>query len=58
MNRTPNRIRLEIGHRHHGFVQDTGTSNTTFMIRMLLEQAVEMQNTYLCFTYTIVFDII
>ena len=58
MNRARSRIRLEIGKEQCGFVQDAGTRNAIFMIRMLSERAIEMQkDLHLCFIdYTKAFD--
>jgi len=41
-----------------GFVEDAGTRNAFFMVRMLSERAIEMQNyLYMCFIdYTKAFD--
>ena len=58
MNRARSRIRPEIGKEQCGFVQDAGTRNAIFMIRMLSERAIEMQkDLHLCFIdYTKAFD--
>ena len=43
MKRTKNMIRPEIGEEQCGFVQDAGTRNAIFTIRLLAERALEMQ---------------
>ena len=50
MNRTRSRIRPEIRKDQCGFVQDAGTRNAIFIVRMISELAIEMQkDLYLCF---------
>ena len=51
-------IRPEIGREQFGFVQDAGTRNAIFIIRMMSERAIQMQrNMYLCFIdYSKAFD--
>ena len=58
MNRARNRIIPEIGKEQCGFIQDSGTRNAIFMMRMLSERAIEMQkHIYVCFIdYTKAFD--
>jgi len=58
MYRAQRKIRREIGKEQCGFMEDTGTRNAIFMIRMLAERAIEMQgDLYLCFIdYTKAFD--
>lgn len=43
INRPRSRIRPEIGQEQYGFVKDTGTRNVTFIIRMISEKAIHMQ---------------
>jgi len=58
MRRTRNKTRPEISKLQCGFVEDSGTRNAIFMIRMLSERAIEMQrNLFLCFIdYSKAFD--
>ena len=58
MYRAQRKIRREIGKEQCGFMEDTGTRNAIFMIRMLADRAIEMQgDLYLCFIdYTKAFD--
>ena len=50
MKRTKNRIRPEIGEEQYGFVQDAGTRNAIFTIRLLAERALELQkDIFICF---------
>ena len=58
MKRARNKIRPEIPKTQCGFVEDCGTRNAIFMLRMLSERAIEMkQDLYLCFIdYTKAFD--
>ena len=58
MKRARNKIRPEIPKTRCGFVEDCGTRNAIFMLRMLSERAIEMkQDLYLCFIdYTKAFD--
>ena len=44
------KIRPEISEEQYGFVKENGTTNAIFLLRMLSERAIEMQNdVYLCF---------
>ena len=43
MMRARSRIRPEIGREQCGFVEDSGTRNSIFMVRMISERAIEMQ---------------
>ncbi|XP_042870688.1 uncharacterized protein LOC122252328 [Penaeus japonicus] len=58
MERARSRIRPEIGNVQYGFVQDAGTRNAIWMVRMLSERAIEMQkDLFMCFIdYTKAFD--
>ena len=58
MTRARSRIKPEIGKEQCGFVDDAGTRNAIWMIRMLSERAIEMQkDLYMCFIdYTKAFD--
>ena len=58
MARTRKAIRPEIGKEQFGFVQNAGTRNAIFILRMLLETAIERQrNLYVCFIdYSKAFD--
>ena len=58
MMRARCRIRPEIGKEQFGFVQDAGTRNAIFVLRMLSERAIEMQkDLYICFIdFTKAFD--
>ena len=58
MMRARSRIKPEIGKEQFGFVQDAGTRNAIFILRMLSERAIEMQkDLYVCFIdYTKAFD--
>ena len=50
MKRTKNRIRPEIGEEQYSFVQDAGTRNAIFTIRLLAEWVLEMQkDIFICF---------
>ena len=50
MPRIRNKIHPEISTEQYGFMKDKGTKNAIFVLRMLSEQAVQMQQTmYLCF---------
>ena len=50
MRRTRNKTRPEISKLQRGFVEDSGTRNAIFIIRMLSERFIEMQrNLFLCF---------
>lgn len=40
INKTHSRIRSEIEQEQYGFFQGTGTRNTVFKIKMLLEEAI------------------
>ena len=56
--RARSRITPEIGMEQFGFVEDSGTRNAIFVIRMITERAVEMQkDVFMCFIdYTKAFD--
>jgi len=56
--RARSRIKPEIGIEQFGFVEDSGTRNAIFVLRNILERAVEMQkDVYMCFIdYTKAFD--
>ena len=58
MMRARCKIRPEIGREQCGFVEDSGTRNAIFMVRMISERAIEMQkDVYMCFIdYTKAFD--
>lgn len=58
MNRALGRIRSEIKQKQDSLVQDTGTRNAIFIIRILSEWAVQVyKDLYLCFLdYTNAFD--
>jgi len=58
MARARNKIKFEISEVQCGFVEDAGTRNAFFMVRMLSERAIEMQkDLYMCFIdYTKAFD--
>ncbi|GFN76223.1 endonuclease-reverse transcriptase [Plakobranchus ocellatus] len=58
MMRVRNKIRPEIGDTQCGFVEGKGTINAVYMLRMIIERALEMQkDIYLCFIdYTKAFD--
>ena len=43
MEKVCSRIRSEIGKEQCGFVEDTGTRNAIFMVRMISERAIEKQ---------------
>ena len=50
MRRARSKINPEIGEQHCGFVEDAGTRNAIFMVRMLSERAIKMQKElYMCF---------
>ena len=56
--RLGSRIWPEIGREQFGFVEDAGTRNAIFVLRVITEKAVEMQkDIYMCFIdYTKTFD--
>ena len=58
MMRVRNKIRPEIAEEQCGFVEDKGTANAVYMLRTLIERAIEVQkDVYLCFIdYTKAFD--
>ncbi|GFO10081.1 endonuclease-reverse transcriptase [Plakobranchus ocellatus] len=58
MMRVRNKIRPKIGDTQCGFVEGKGTTNAVYMLRMIIERALEMQkDIYLCFIdYTKAFD--
>ena len=58
MSRARNKISREISNTQCGFVRDKGAGNAIFMVRMLFERAVEMQqDLFLCFIdYSKAFD--
>ena len=58
MKRARNKIRPEIGKEQFGFVEDAGTRNAIFVLRMISERAIEMKkDLYICFIdYTKAFD--
>ncbi|GFO30221.1 ankyrin-1 [Plakobranchus ocellatus] len=58
MLRIRNKIKPEIAEEQCGFVEDKGTSNAIYILRTLIERALETQkDVYLCFTdYTKAFD--
>lgn len=41
MNRARSRIRCQIEQEEHDFVEDTGMKTVTFLIRMILESAIQ-----------------
>ena len=48
--RARSRITPEIGIEQFGFVEDTGTRNAIFVLRVITERAVEMQkDVFMCF---------
>ena len=48
--RIKHRIHPEIAEQQYGFMPDKGTRNATFVLRMLSERQIEMQqDLYLCF---------
>ena len=53
-----NKLKPEIGKEQCGCMEDTGTRNAIFMLRMLSERAIEMQReVYVCFIdYTKAYD--
>ncbi|GFN73966.1 retrovirus-related pol polyprotein from type-2 retrotransposable element r2dm [Plakobranchus ocellatus] len=58
MLRIRNKIKPEIAEEQCGFEEDKGTSNAIYILRTLIERALEVQNdVYLCFIdYTKAFD--
>ncbi|GFN95634.1 endonuclease-reverse transcriptase [Plakobranchus ocellatus] len=58
MLRIRNKIKPEIAEEQCGFVEDKGTSNAIYILRTLIERALEVQKgVYLCFIdYTKAFD--
>src|SRR5688572_3275794 len=58
MMRARNKLKPEIGNEQCGFMEDTGTRNAMFKLRMISERAIEMQkDVYACFIdYTKAFD--
>ncbi len=48
MMRARSKTKAEIGEEQFGFVQDAGTRNAIFMVRMLTERAIEMQRDLFC----------
>ena len=56
--RLRSRIQPEIGREQFGFVEDAGTRNAIFVLRVITERAVEMQkDIYMCFIdYAKAFD--
>ncbi|GFO13981.1 endonuclease-reverse transcriptase [Plakobranchus ocellatus] len=58
MLRIRNKIKPEIAEEQCGFVEDKGTSNAIYILRSLIERALEVQkDVYLCFIdYTKAFD--
>ena len=58
MQRARSKIKTEIRKEQCGFVEDSGTRNAIWMVRMLSERAIEMQkDLYMCFIdYTKAFD--
>ena len=56
--RVRNKINPEIAEEHCGFVEGKGTANAIFILRTLIERALEIQkDVYLCFIdYTKAFD--
>ena len=50
MLRIRNKIHPEISTEQYGYMKDKGTKNAIFVVRMLSERAIQMQQTmYLCF---------
>ena len=48
--RARSRIKPEIGVAQFGFVEDAGTRNAIFVLRMITERAIEMQkDVFICF---------
>ena len=43
MMRAPRRNKLEIGEEQCGVLEDAGTRNTIFMVRMIFIKSIEMQ---------------
>ena len=58
LQRARSRIAPEIGIEQFGFVEDAGTRNAIFVLRMITERAVEMQkDVFMCFIdYSKAFD--
>ena len=58
MLRARNKIRRKISEEQYGFMQDKGTRNAIYILRILAERAIEMQeDAYLCFIdYSKAFD--
>ncbi|GFO05641.1 RNA-directed DNA polymerase from mobile element jockey-like [Plakobranchus ocellatus] len=58
MLRVRNKIKPEIAEEQRGFVEDKGASNAIYILRTLIERALEIQkDVYLCFIdYTKAFD--
>ena len=58
MARTKVKIQQEISDVEYGFVKDSGTRNSIFILRMLCERSIEMQQKlFLCFIdYTKAFN--
>ena len=58
MGRVRNKVKREIGEEQCGFVEGKGTANGIFLLRNLMERAIEMQqDLYMCFIdYTKAFD--
>ena len=56
--RARSRIKPEIGKEQFGFVEDAGTRNAIYVLRMITERAVEMQkDVFMCFIdYSKAFD--
>ena len=56
--RVRNKINPEISEEQFGFVEGKGTTNAIFILRTLIERALEIQkDVYLCFIdYTKAFD--
>ena len=58
MERARSKMRSEKGKVQFGFVEDAGTRNAIFLLRMISERAIEMQkDLYICFIdYTKAFE--
>ena len=47
MIRARHKIRPEVSEEQYGFMQDKGTRNAIYILRVLLERAIEMQEMYI-----------
>ena len=49
LNRMKTKIRQEISQEQNAYMEGKGTRNAIFVLRMLAERSLEVQDLYLCF---------